>query len=234
MSKDIIVAIDGYSGCGKSSTAKAVAQALNYTYIDSGAMYRAVTLYLLQHKIDPAHLDEVLNALPQIDIRFVTKPTSTPPIYETHLNGENVEQTIRDMSVSERVSEVSAIPQVRHAMVNLQRNMGAEKRVVMDGRDIGTNVFPKAALKVFMSADLIERAHRRKEELEAKGSTATLEEIAENLAERDRIDTSRTENPLVKAVDAIEIDTTHLEFDEQVEKVITLAQEAMTTNYTKL
>ncbi|WKN42475.1 (d)CMP kinase [Tunicatimonas pelagia] len=227
MPKDIIVAIDGYSGCGKSSTAKAVAQALNYTYIDSGAMYRAVTLYLLQHKIDPAHLAEVLNALPQINIRFVTKPNSTPPIYETYLNGDNVEQSIREMSVSERVSEVSAIPQVRHAMVSLQRNMGADKHVVMDGRDIGTNVFPHAELKVFMTADLTERAHRRKAELEAKGSTATLEEIIENLAERDRIDTSRTENPLVKAEDAVEIDTTHLEFDEQVAKVMSLAQEAM-------
>lgn len=230
MPKDIIVAIDGYSGCGKSSTAKAVAQALDYTYIDSGAMYRAVTLYLLHHKIDPAHTKEVLNALPQIDIRFVKKANISPPVYVTHLNGENVEQTIREMSVSERVSEVSAIPQVRHAMVHLQRNMGADKRVVMDGRDIGTNVFPQAELKVFMTANLTERARRRQEELEANGSSATLEEIAENLAERDQIDTNRAENPLVKAEDAIEIDTTHLKFNEQVARVITLAQEAMNVN----
>ena len=230
MPSDIIVAIDGYSGCGKSSTAKATAQALDYTYIDSGAMYRAVTLYLLQHQITISDTEAVIQSLPDIHIHFSAKKETLSPVYETYLNRENVEQAIRDMEVSANVSEVSAFPEVRKAMVHLQRNMGKDKRVVMDGRDIGTNVFPQAELKIFMTADLMARAHRRKKELEAKGSSATLEEIAANLAERDRIDTSRSENPLVKADDAVVIDTTHLQFDEQVHQVVALAQKAMNVN----
>ncbi|MEM9831482.1 MAG: (d)CMP kinase [Bacteroidota bacterium] len=230
MPNDIIVAIDGYSGCGKSSTAKAVAQTLNYTYIDSGAMYRAVTLYLLRNQITISNTKAVVASLPSIHIHFEAKKGITFPVYETYLNGENVEQEIRGMEVSGRVSEVSAIPEVRKAMVRLQRNMGQGKRVVMDGRDIGTNVFPQAELKVFMTADLMARAHRRKRELEAKGNSTTLGEIADNLAERDRIDTGRSENPLVKADDAIVIDTTQLQFDEQVAQVLALAQKAMNVN----
>ncbi|MEM6842044.1 MAG: (d)CMP kinase [Bacteroidota bacterium] len=230
MPNDIIVAIDGYSGCGKSSTAKAVAQTLNYTYIDSGAMYRAVTLYLLRNQITISNTKAVVASLPSIHIHFEAKKGITFPVYETYLNGENVEQEIRGMEVSGRVSEVSAIPEVRKAMVRLQRNMGQGKRVVMDVRDIGTNVFPQAELKVFMTADLMARAHRRKRELEAKGNSTTLGEIADNLAERDRIDTGRSENPLVKADDAIVIDTTQLQFDEQVAQILALAQKAMNVN----
>lgn len=229
MPKDIIIAIDGYSGCGKSSTAKAVAHALNYTYIDSGAMYRAVTLYLLQHQTDLSDTAAVSSALENISISFKVNTKSDHIAYETYLNGQKVEQEIRGMAVSERVSEVSAIPRVRKAMVGLQRNMGANKRVVMDGRDIGTNVFPQAELKVFMTAELEERAKRRLEELEEQGVSASLTEIAKNLAERDQIDSNRSENPLVKAEDAIVIDTTHLKFEEQVAKVVALAQEAMQT-----
>lgn len=229
MSKDIIIAIDGHSGCGKSSTAKAVARVLNYTYIDSGAMYRAVTLYLLKHRIDITDLNAISSALDNVSIAFKVNTSSNYIAYETYLNGQKVEGEIRSMSVSERVSEVSAIPIVRKAMVDLQRNMGANKRVVMDGRDIGTNVFPQAELKIFMTAALEERAKRRLEELEERGATASLTEITENLAERDHIDSNRSENPLVKAEDAIVIDTTHLAFDEQVAKVIALAQEIMRT-----
>lgn len=227
MPQDIIVAIDGYSGCGKSSTAKAVARALGYTYIDSGAMYRAVTLYLLRHNIALSDTKAIEAALDKLHIHFQINPQTSQPIYETYLDGENVEQEIRGMGVSERVSDVSALPVVRKSMVGLQRKMGTDKRVVMDGRDIGTNVFPQAALKVFMTADLNERARRRQVELAEKGSSVELDEIAKNLAERDRIDTTRTENPLIKAADAVEIDTTHLQFDEQVNRIVTLAQEAI-------
>ena len=227
MPQDIIVAIDGYSGCGKSSTAKAVAQALEYTYIDSGAMYRAVTLHLLRNNIKVSDAEAVAKALPDIHIHFQANTQISRPTYETYLNGENVEQEIRSMAVSEHVSAVSSIPLVRRAMVDLQREMGTDKRVVMDGRDIGTNVFPQAEVKVFMTADLTERARRRQIELAEKGSQVPLEDIAENLAERDRIDTSRKENPLIKAEDATEVDTTHLNFEEQVARVVDLAQKAI-------
>ncbi|MEQ9442827.1 MAG: (d)CMP kinase [Cyclobacteriaceae bacterium] len=227
MPQDIIVAIDGYSGCGKSSTAKAVAHAMDYTYIDSGAMYRAVTFYLLRNNIKISDTEAVVAALPQIHIHFKAIPQASHPVYETYLDGENVEQEIRSMAVSEQVSAVSAVPLVRKAMVELQRNMGADKRVVMDGRDIGTNVFPQAEVKVFMTAELNERARRRQIELAEKGTKVPLDEIARNLAERDRIDTTRTENPLVKAADAVEVDTTHLTFDEQIAQIITLARQAI-------
>lgn len=227
MPNDITIAIDGYSGCGKSSTAKAVARALNYTYIDSGAMYRAVTLYLLRQKVELLDIEAVEAALNQITISFKIKEGVDPPLYETYLNGENVEREIRSMKISDKVSAVSAIPQVRKAMVGLQRNMGVNKRVVMDGRDIGTNVFPNAEVKVFMTAELYERASRRQKELKDQGVTVAVSEIIENLAERDQIDSARKENPLVKAHDAVEIDTTNLEFDEQVALVVELAKQAI-------
>ena len=230
MPKDIIIAIDGHSGCGKSSTAKSVAHALNYTYIDSGAMYRAVTLYLIRQQLDVSDIEAVKAALDQITISFTIKDGVGPPLYETYLNGENVEREIRGMAISDKVSEVSAIPQVRKAMVSQQRNMSANKRVVMDGRDIGTNVFPNAELKVFMTADLHERAYRRQKELKERGVSTALSDIVENLAERDQFDSTRRENPLVKAEDAVEIDTTNLKFNEQVAQVVALAQKAMQTS----
>jgi cytidylate kinase len=230
MPNDITIAIDGYSGCGKSSTAKAVARALDYTYIDSGAMYRAVTLYLLRQKVDLLDVEAVKAALNQITISFKIKEGVEAPLYETYLNGENVEQEIRSMEISDKVSAVSAIPQVRKAMVGLQRNMGVNKRVVMDGRDIGTNVFPNAEVKVFMTAELYKRACRRQKELKERGILVAVSEIMENLAERDQIDSTRAKNPLVKAENAIEINTTNLEFDEQVAQVIELAREAMKTS----
>ncbi|MEM9675824.1 MAG: (d)CMP kinase [Bacteroidota bacterium] len=227
MPNDIVIAIDGYSGCGKSSTAKAVAHALDYTYIDSGAMYRAVTLYLLREKINFSDIEAVVAALEQMQITFKMKMEAELPLYETYLNGENVEREIRSMDISDSVSEVSAIPQVRQAMVGLQRNMGANKRVVMDGRDIGTNVFPNAEVKVFMTADLYVRASRRQKELKERGVSVAVSEIVENLAERDQIDSTRKENPLVKAEDAVVIDTTDLEFNKQVQRVVDIAREAM-------
>ncbi len=218
----IIIAIDGYSGCGKSSTAKSVAHELSYLYLDSGAMYRAVTLYFLRARIDLKDREAVLQALHQIDIRFERNKLTLEN--ETYLNDENVENEIRKMEVSQRVSDVSAIPEVRQQMVKQQRQMGKNKAVVMDGRDIGTNVFPAAELKIFMTADLKVRAQRRKQEMDNKGVTARLDQIMANLAERDRIDTRRKVNPLTRAPDAVEIDTTKLDFAEQVEQVTALAK----------
>lgn len=222
MSRDIIIAIDGFSGCGKSTTAKAVASVLGYTYIDSGAMYRAATLHFLSHDVDLSDSEAVEKALQQLHISF--EPGEAGLKHVTHLNGENVEGRIRLMEVSGRVSEVSAIPQVRKSLVAQQRAMGANKKVVMDGRDIGTNVFPDAELKVFMTADTDVRAERRMKELMERGGIVRLEEIKRNLEERDAIDTGRAENPLRKAEDAIEIDTSYLTFEQQVNKVLELAR----------
>ena len=222
MTQDIIVAIDGYSGVGKSSTAKAVAQRLIYTYIDSGAMYRAVTLYFIRHRINIEDLLAVREVIADIEILF--RPRADGKGYETYLNGENVEKEIRSMVVSNQVSPVSAIAAVRHAMVAQQRAMGKEKRVVMDGRDIGTHVFPQAELKVFMQADTEVRARRRQAELLEQGQPVEASEIAHNLTQRDQLDTSRKENPLMMAKDAIVLDTTHLTFEEQVQRVVDLAQ----------
>ena len=220
--QDIIIALDGYSGCGKSSTAKEVAKALGYTYLDSGAMYRAATLYFIRNKVDLQNPESVNEALNNINIHFYRNQDTLRN--ETYLNGENVEEEIRKMEVSEKVSAVSALPEVRKKMVSQQRALGSGKRVVMDGRDIGSHVFPEAELKIFMKADLAVRAQRRKKELEEKGVTVRLEEIEHNLAERDRIDTSRAQSPLIKVEDAIEIDTTYLSFSEQVSKIIELAE----------
>ena len=222
MPQDIIVAIDGYSGVGKSSTAKAVARQLGYTYIDSGAMYRAATLYFIRHCVNIQNPEAVRKALNRIRIHFL--PHTNQKRYETYLNGENVEKEIRGMKVSNQVSPVSAIPAVRRAMVAQQRAMGDHKRVVMDGRDIGTNVFPQAELKVFMKADVEVRAQRRRAELWEQGQEVPVSEITRNLMQRDQMDTSREENPLVMAEDAIVLDTTHLTFEEQVQQVVKLAQ----------
>lgn len=220
--RDIIIAIDGYSGVGKSSTAKAVAQQLNYTYIDSGAMYRAATLYFIRHRVNIQDPMAVREALDHIQVLFLPHPDQRR--YETHLNGENVEKEIRSMEVAGQVSPVSAIPAVRYAMVAQQRTMGSNKRVVMDGRDIGTNVFPQAELKVFMKAAPAVRARRRQAELQAQGQVVTVSEITRNLTQRDQLDTSREKDPLVMAEDAVVLDTTDLSFEEQVQRVVILAQ----------
>ncbi|MBW3468752.1 (d)CMP kinase [Arthrospiribacter ruber] len=219
----IVIAIDGYSGCGKSSTAKSVAKRLGYTYIDSGAMYRAATLYFLDNKVDIEVKADVLKHLDVLDITFKLNPHTQEQ--ETYLNGNNVEQEIRTMRVSEYVSEVSKLKEVRQELVSQQQKMGKDKGVVMDGRDIGTVVFPQAELKIFMTADLQIRAARRQRELEAKGVEVAIEKIIQNLSERDEIDSSRKESPLLKANDAVEIDTSHLEFEDQVNRIVVLAQE---------
>jgi cytidylate kinase len=218
--RKIVIAIDGYSACGKSTTAKEVARILGYRYIDSGAMYRAVTLYFLDHHIALTNPKEVARALPMINLSFKVNAIGGT---DTFLNGLSVEQEIREMRVSDQVSQVSAIKEVREAMVAQQRKLGKEKGIVMDGRDIGTVVFPQAELKVFMLADMMVRAYRRQQELLAKDVLVNLNEVLENIRKRDEIDTSRAESPLRKAEDAIVIDTTHITVTEQVDEVIRLA-----------
>jgi cytidylate kinase len=216
----IIIAIDGYSACGKSTTAKEVARILGYKYIDSGAMYRAVTLYFLEHHVSLTNPKEIAKALQQISISF---KVNAKGITETYLNSLSVEKNIRRMKVSENVSQVSAIKEVRVAMVEQQRRLGREKGIVMDGRDIGTVVFPKAELKFFMTAEILVRAFRRQKELLSLDRLVDLDDVIENIQKRDQIDTTRKESPLVKAADAIVIDTTHITIDEQVDEVIRLA-----------
>jgi len=219
-SKNIIIAIDGYSGCGKSSTAKSVAARLGYAYIDTGAMYRAVTLYFYRHRVEHTDKEQVRKALTSILLEFkFDEATKSSHIY---LNGENIESLIRQMHISERVSQVSTIAEVRHFLVAQQRQMGTKKGIVMDGRDIGTVVFPNAELKIFMTAQVATRALRRQKELENLGQHVVLSEIITNLEKRDLIDSTREESPLRKANDAIEIDTTNLEFEEQIERVLEL------------
>ncbi|WP_231464972.1 MULTISPECIES: (d)CMP kinase [unclassified Pedobacter] len=213
MKKNIVVAIDGYSSCGKSTLAKALAKKLGFIYVDSGAMYRAVTLYFLRNNIDISNDEKVTDALQHIELNFHSRD------YQSHitLNGEEVSDEIRLMPVSENVSEVSAHKVVRHEMVKQQQRMGKSKNIVMDGRDIGTTVFPNAPVKFFMTADPKIRAERRYKELESKGNNSTtLEEVFENLAHRDYADTTRKESPLVRADDAIILDNTNLTQDEQL------------------
>jgi CMP/dCMP kinase len=219
--KKIVIAIDGYSACGKSTTAKQVAAIMGYRYIDTGAMYRAVTLYFLEHHIALTNPKEITRALQQISITF--KVNSKKNVSETYLNGLNVESDIRKMKVSENVSQVSAIKEVRTFLVDQQRRMGKEKGVVMDGRDIGTIVFPNAELKVFMTADILVRAFRRQRELLQRNNMVDLDEVIDNLVQRDKIDTTRQESPLKQAEDATVIDTTHITIDEQVDEVVRLA-----------
>jgi CMP/dCMP kinase len=218
--KKIVIAIDGYSACGKSTTAKQVAAILGYKYIDSGAMYRAVTLYFIDNHIAITNPKEVLRALQNIHITFMV---SSKNVSETFLNGLNVEKEIRKMRVSERVSEISAVKDVRIALVEQQRKLGKEKGVVMDGRDIGSVVFPQAELKFFMTADILVRAFRRQKELLLRDQLVDLDEVVDNLVQRDKIDTTRKESPLMQAKDAVVIDTTHITIDEQVDEVVRLA-----------
>jgi cytidylate kinase len=213
MSNHIIVAIDGYSSCGKSTLAKALAKKLHFIYVDSGAMYRAVALYFLRHNIDPNNHEQIAEALQNIHLNFHSRD------YQTHitLNDEEVSEEIRQMPVSESVSSVSAIREVRHEMVKQQQRMGRSKSIVMDGRDIGTAVFPDAPVKIFMTADPKVRAERRYKELLPKNPGITLEEVFENLAHRDYQDTTRTESPLVRADDAIILDNTNLTPEQQLQ-----------------
>lgn len=220
--RKIIVAIDGYSSCGKSTTAKLVAAKLGYGYIDTGAMYRAVTLYFLQNAVTYTNPKEVERVLHNISISFYHNPKTNEN--ETFLNGVNVEKEIRKMYISNQVSEVSTIAEVRHAMVAQQQKMGKKRGIVMDGRDIGTRVFPEAELKIFMTADLELRAVRRQQELMAKKQMVNLEEIKQNLIHRDQIDTTRKESPLVQAPDAYLIDTSFITVEEQVDTVVSYAQ----------
>jgi CMP/dCMP kinase len=218
--KKIIIAIDGYSACGKSTTAREVARLLNYRYIDSGAMYRAVTKYFLDHHISITNPKEVQKALDSIRITFIV---NSKGISETFLNGINVESAIRKMKISENVSQVSALKEIRTAMVEQQRKLGKEKGIVMDGRDIGSVVFPDAELKIFLTADMLVRAFRRQKELLERNDLVDIDEIVENLTKRDQIDSSRKESPLVRAENAALIDTTHITIDEQVDEVIRMA-----------
>lgn len=224
--RPIKIAIDGFAGGGKSTTAKRVAQKLSYTYIDTGAMYRAVTLYFLRHEIDFREETEVLKAsLRDIHIDFGL--CGEDPIPQIRLNGEWVEKEIRTRAVSDAVSPVAVHGAVRSALVAQQQRMGAEGGVVMDGRDIGTVVFPDAELKIFIQADLNVRARRRKQEIEARGQIVSLEDIIANLKARDQIDSTRAIAPLKKADDAIELDTTHMTIEQQVEAVCHLAHQKL-------
>ena len=221
--KNIIIAIDGYSSCGKSTLARHLAKELNYHYVDTGAMYRAVTLYLIQNQIDIHHPEMVANVLNQISIAFDFDEATQTQI--TLLNGENIENQIRiNPRVASAVSDVSALSEVRRFLVKQQQELGKNKGIVMDGRDIGTVVFPTAELKLFITAEASIRANRRLEELKEKGQNTTYEEVLANLAKRDHIDTTRADSPLVKASDAIEIDNSNLSKDEQLDQVLKLVK----------
>jgi len=213
MSTNIVIAIDGYSSCGKSTLAKALAQKLHFIYVDSGAMYRAVTLYFLRHNTDLHNHSQVAEALKNIHLNFHSRD------YQTHitLNDEEVSDEIRQMPVSDNVSAVAALREVRHEMVKQQQRMGRSKNIVMDGRDIGTTVFPDAQLKIFMTADPKVRAERRYKELHEKNPDITLEDVFENIAHRDFQDTTREESPLVRAEDALILDNTNLTPQQQLD-----------------
>ena len=216
--KKIIVAIDGHSSCGKSTMAKDLAKKIGYRYIDTGAMYRAVTLYCIQNEFfeqDKLDLDKLKNIISQIKINF--QFNSQTGKSDTYLNDKNVEKEIRSMEVAEKVSFVSAVGFVRYAMVAQQQEMGKDKGIVMDGRDIGTVVFPDAELKVFVTARPEIRAQRRLDELTSKGESATFEEVLENVKKRDLIDSTRTESPLKQADDALVLDNSDITIEEQNE-----------------
>jgi cytidylate kinase len=219
--KKIVVAIDGHSSCGKSTLAKALAKELTYIYVDSGAMYRACTLYFLDHNVDIKDIEAVQSALQHIHISFQVHAQGN----QTYLNEQNVEEEIRGMRVSTQVSAVAAIPEVRRAMVKIQQALGEQKGIVMDGRDIGTVVFPNAALKIFLTASIEERTKRRYQELKVKNRSITLEAVQKNLQERDHIDSTRADSPLKQAEDAILIDNTDLSRAQQLQMVVNLVQE---------
>ena len=212
INQDIIIAIDGFSSCGKSTLAKDLALLLNYKYLDSGAMYRAVTLYCLDNNLDISNPNEIINNLSNIHIHFENLDGKN----STFLNNQNVEEDIREMRVSAQVSEVSVIPEVRTALVKLQKEIGKNKGIVMDGRDITSVVFPDAELKIFVTADVEVRAQRRFNELVLNGKTVTIDSVRSNLLHRDKIDTTRNHSPLIKVEGAFLIDNTFLNRKEQL------------------
>lgn len=214
--ENFIIAIDGFSSCGKSTVAKAVAKRLQFVFIDSGAMYRAVTLYFLRHQINLDDTDEIKAALEHIHIDFIPRADKMCVV----LNGEDVSEEIRQMHVSDKVSEVSALKEVRQALVQQQQNLGKRRNIVMDGRDIGTTVFADADLKIFMTARPDVRAERRLAELLSKGEEVSMEEIKQNLAHRDHIDSTREESPLRQAKDAVVLDNSDLTQEEQLQIVL--------------
>lgn len=220
MAKKIIITIDGWSSCGKSTLAKQLAKSLGYVYIDSGAMYRAITLYFLRNHIDWTDEKEVVDALKIIELHFEFNPRSAQS--EIFLNKENVEYVIRDMVVAEKVSDVAAIAAVRTFAVAAQQTMGKHKGIVMDGRDIGTTVFPDAELKIFMTADIAVRVERRFKEMFEKNPNVSIEEVKSNLEMRDYIDSNREVSPLRKAEDALLLDNTNITVIEQLDIALKL------------
>jgi len=223
--KKIIITIDGYSSCGKSTLAKALAAELNYVFIDSGAMYRAITLYFLRNHVDWNNSLEVIEALKNITLNFIYNGNTG--ISEMHLNYENVEWLIRDMVVAENVSEVASVKEVRGFAVAQQKKMGAEKGIVMDGRDIGTTVFPDAELKIFLVADPFVRVERRFKEMIVKNPNITIDEVKTNLEMRDYIDSNREFSPLRKADDAVVLDNSYLTLKEQFKIAMKLVKEKL-------
>ena len=226
MDNKIVIAIDGFSSCGKSTFAKQIAKKLNYLFIDSGAMYRAVTLAFIQHNVimnGKVNSEKYLNTLSKIDVGFAFNEAKG--LFEVTLDGVVVENEIRKPEVANLVSVVAAIPEVRERMVELQRKLGEKKGIVMDGRDIGTVVFPSAELKIFMTADPVIRAERRLKELLEKGINITLDEVLANIKERDHLDQTRDVSPLQKAHDAIVLDNSHMTVEEQMNWVENLVKE---------
>lgn len=225
MAKKIIITIDGWSSCGKSTLARQLAKELGYVYVDSGAMYRAITLYFLRNHVDWTDKKEVKNALQSINLEFVYNSERNSS--EIFLNDENVEYLIRDLVIAEKVSDVAAIKEVREFAVAQQQKMGAKKGIVMDGRDIGTVVFPNAELKIFMTADSAVRVERRFKELFEKNPTITIEEVNNNLEMRDYIDSNREVSPLRRAEDALILDNTNLTPQEQLQKALVWVRETL-------
>lgn len=223
MAKKIIITIDGWSSCGKSTLAKKLAKELGYIYVDSGAMYRAITLYFLRNNIDLGEKKEIKEALKNISLEFSKNPQNGKT--EIYLNGENVEYLIRDLVVAEKVSDVAAIKEVREFAVAQQQKMGAKKGIVMDGRDIGTVVFPKAELKIFLTADNAVRVERRFKEMYEKNPNVTVEEVKNNLEMRDYIDSHREVSPLKQAKDARVLDNTDLTEKQTFEKALEWVKE---------
>lgn len=225
MAEKLIITIDGWSSCGKSTLAKQLAKKLGYLYIDSGAMYRAITLYFLRNNINRSNDKEIREALKNINLEFIHNGQSGQS--EIYLNGENVEYIIRDLIIAEKVSEVAALKDVRKFAVSVQQKTGIDKGIVMDGRDIGTTVFPNAEIKIFMIADEAVRVERRFAEMFEKNPNITLEEVKNNIAMRDYIDSHREVSPLRKAADAIELDNTHLTEKEQLDFALKLVKKRM-------
>ncbi len=223
--KKIIIAIDGYSSTGKSTVAKQLAKALGYIYVDTGAMYRAITLYAMRKGyIDESQFEQekLEKALPEIQIKFEINPKSG--LAEVLLDGENVEREIRTLAVSNQVSKIAAVSAVRKKLVEQQNQMGKDKRIVMDGRDIGTVVFPNAELKLFMTATAKDRAERRFLELKERGEDVTYEDVLKNVVDRDHIDSTRKDSPLRQASDAVKIDNSNLTLEDQFKQILGLAK----------